>query len=156
MDFLVNVSNDGWFNGTAEHEEHLAVCRFRAVECRRSVLRAVNMGVSAVIDPNGRVLAPKLLATGNFPPSASEEGTEESDPNRETFQIWEVPAEGAEALPPGRWQEFKKVAGVLTAVVPVDRRTSLYAAWGDWLPWACWLVLGAGLLGGIVWPRLPE
>jgi apolipoprotein N-acyltransferase len=56
-DFLVNISNDGWFNGTEEHEQHLAICRFRAVEARRSVVRAVNMGVSAVIDPDGRVIA---------------------------------------------------------------------------------------------------
>ncbi|MFO0796173.1 MAG: apolipoprotein N-acyltransferase [Gemmataceae bacterium] len=57
VDFLVNLSNDGWFDGTEEHEQHLAVCRFRAVECRRSVVRAVNMGISAVIDPDGRVVA---------------------------------------------------------------------------------------------------
>ena len=56
-DFLVNISNDGWFDGTEEHEQHLAICRFRAVEARRSVVRAVNMGISAVIDPDGRVKA---------------------------------------------------------------------------------------------------
>ena len=39
VDFLVNISNDGWFDGTSEHDEHLAICRFRAVECRRSVAR---------------------------------------------------------------------------------------------------------------------
>jgi apolipoprotein N-acyltransferase len=57
VDFLVNISNDGWFNGTEEHEQHLAICRFRAVEARRSIVRAVNMGISAVIDPDGRVVA---------------------------------------------------------------------------------------------------
>lgn len=57
VDFLVNISNDGWFDGTEEHEEHLAICRFRAIETRRSVVRAVNMGISAVIDPDGRVIA---------------------------------------------------------------------------------------------------
>ena len=57
VDFLVNISNDGWFDGTAEHEQHLAICRFRAVETRRSVVRAVNMGISAIIDPDGRVVA---------------------------------------------------------------------------------------------------
>jgi apolipoprotein N-acyltransferase len=57
VDFLVNISNDGWFDGTEEHEQHLAICRFRAVEARRSVVRAVNMGISAVIDPDGRVVA---------------------------------------------------------------------------------------------------
>lgn len=56
VDFLVNISNDGWFDGTEQHEQHLAVCRFRAVEARRSIVRAVNMGISAVIDPDGRVL----------------------------------------------------------------------------------------------------
>jgi len=55
VDFLVNISNDGWFKGTSEHEQHLAICQFRAVECRRAVVRAVNMGISAVIDSNGRV-----------------------------------------------------------------------------------------------------
>ena len=57
VDFFVNVSNDGWFDGTEEHEQHLAICRFRAVETRRSVVRAVNMGISAIIDPDGRVVA---------------------------------------------------------------------------------------------------
>jgi apolipoprotein N-acyltransferase len=57
VDFLVNISNDGWFRSTAEHEQHLAVCRFRAVENRRPVVRAVNMGISAVIDGDGRVVA---------------------------------------------------------------------------------------------------
>jgi apolipoprotein N-acyltransferase len=57
VNFLVNISNDGWFNGTEEHEEHLAICRFRAIEARRSVVRAVNMGISCVIDPDGRVIA---------------------------------------------------------------------------------------------------
>jgi apolipoprotein N-acyltransferase len=56
VDFLVNISNDGWFMKTAEHAEHLAVSRFRAVECRRALVRAVNMGVSAVVDSNGRVV----------------------------------------------------------------------------------------------------
>jgi apolipoprotein N-acyltransferase len=57
VDFLVNISNDGWFNGTEQHEQHLAICRFRAVELRRSIIRAVNMGISGVIDPDGRVIA---------------------------------------------------------------------------------------------------
>ncbi len=56
VDFLVNISNDGWFDGTEEHEQHLAICRFRAVEARRAVVRSVNMGISAMIDPDGRVL----------------------------------------------------------------------------------------------------
>jgi apolipoprotein N-acyltransferase len=57
VDFLVNISNDGWFRGSSEHEEHLAVCRFRAVETRRAVIRAVNMGISGIIDSDGRIVA---------------------------------------------------------------------------------------------------
>jgi apolipoprotein N-acyltransferase len=57
VNFLVNISNDGWFDGTEEHEQHLAICRFRAVEARRSIVRSVNMGISGVIDADGRVVA---------------------------------------------------------------------------------------------------
>jgi len=56
VDFLVNISNDGWFKGTEEHELHMAVCRFRAIETRRAVVRAVNMGISGVFDGSGRCL----------------------------------------------------------------------------------------------------
>ncbi len=56
VDFLVNISNDGWFRGTEEHEEHFAICRFRAVECRRAIVRAVNMGISGIIDSDGRIV----------------------------------------------------------------------------------------------------
>lgn len=55
VDFLVNISNDGWFDGSEQHELHLAICRFRAIEARRSIVRAVNMGISCVIDPDGRI-----------------------------------------------------------------------------------------------------
>ncbi len=57
VDFLVNISNDGWFDGTSEHDQHLATCRFRAVEARRTIARSVNMGISAVIDGSGRAIA---------------------------------------------------------------------------------------------------
>lgn len=55
VDFLVNISHDGWFDGTEEHEQHLAIARFRAVEARRTLVRAVNYGISAVVDPDGKV-----------------------------------------------------------------------------------------------------
>ena len=65
VDFLVNISNDGWFQASEEHEQHLAISRFRAVEARRTVLRAVNMGISAAIDPDGRIIQlPRLLDEG--------------------------------------------------------------------------------------------
>ncbi len=63
-DVLLNISNDGWFGGSSELNEHLAISVFRAVENRVPVARAVNTGISAVIDGNGRILQsiPKLQA----------------------------------------------------------------------------------------------
>lgn len=54
-DVLLNISNDGWFQGSAELDTHLAVCVFRAVENRVPIARAVNTGISALIDGNGRI-----------------------------------------------------------------------------------------------------
>jgi apolipoprotein N-acyltransferase len=55
-DVLINMSNDGWFQGSSEHEMHLAVSVFRAVENRVPLARAANTGVSAIVDGNGRVV----------------------------------------------------------------------------------------------------
>jgi apolipoprotein N-acyltransferase len=129
VDFILNISNDGWFEGTAEHEQHLAICRFRAIECRRTVARSVNMGVSAVIDGNGRVLRPSLR-----------ERNEQGD-------VWEIEPR-ADELPVSEWAQYKKVPGILLARLPLDVRGSLYARWGDWLPGACWFVIALGLIAG--------
>jgi apolipoprotein N-acyltransferase len=129
VDFLVNISNDGWFDGTSEHDQHLALARFRAIECRRSLVRAVNMGISAIIDANGRVLVPKATA-------------------QEGFVHWQV-GDAVDELPVSRWHECKKVAGVMLGKVPIDTRASLYAAWGDWFAWACSGVLLLALLSTV-------
>lgn len=54
-DVLVAISNDGWFRGSAEHDVHLAVSVFRAIENRIPLIRSVNSGISAVVDGNGRI-----------------------------------------------------------------------------------------------------
>ncbi len=54
-DFLLNISNDGWFLHSDELPQHLAICVFRAVENRVGIARAVNTGISGFIDPAGRV-----------------------------------------------------------------------------------------------------
>jgi apolipoprotein N-acyltransferase len=56
VDFLVNISNDGWFKGTEEHEQHMAIARFRAIEARKPLVRSVNMGISGIVDGNGTVV----------------------------------------------------------------------------------------------------
>ncbi len=53
VDFMVNISNDGWFGHGAQQAQHLANCAFRAVENRVGVARAVNTGVSGFINPDG-------------------------------------------------------------------------------------------------------
>lgn len=55
VDFLVNISNDGWFLHSAELPQHMAIAVFRAVENRVGIARAVNTGMSGFIDPDGRV-----------------------------------------------------------------------------------------------------
>jgi apolipoprotein N-acyltransferase len=52
---LVNVTNDAWFGPTAEPELHLRLSVLRAVETRRDLVRAVNLGVPAFIDASGTV-----------------------------------------------------------------------------------------------------
>ncbi|MYC82619.1 MAG: apolipoprotein N-acyltransferase [Acidobacteria bacterium] len=54
---LVNITNDAWFGSSAAPHQHLLMARMRAVENRRYLLRAANSGISAVIDPLGRVLS---------------------------------------------------------------------------------------------------
>lgn len=56
-DLLVNVSNDAWFGTAAAAEMHLAMARLRAVESRRWLVRAATTGVSAIVEPHGRVAA---------------------------------------------------------------------------------------------------
>ena len=107
-DVLLNLSNDGWFRGTAAHELHLANSVLRAVELRVPVARAVNTGISAVIDGDGTV---------------------------------------REALP-------EATSGVLVSRVPLDPRTSLYAAWGDWMPIGCLGLLAAAVPAAAVRARL--
>jgi apolipoprotein N-acyltransferase len=61
-DLLVNITNDAWFGDTTEPWIHLALAKLRAVEHRRFLVRATNSGVSAIVDPVGRVVA----NTGTF------------------------------------------------------------------------------------------
>lgn len=55
-DVLVNLTNDAWFGRSREPTIHLALATFRAVEQRRFLVRSTNSGISAVVDPAGRIL----------------------------------------------------------------------------------------------------
>ena len=56
--FLVNITNDGWFRGSAELEQHLEISSFRAIETRTGLVRAANTGISAIISPTGKIEEP--------------------------------------------------------------------------------------------------
>jgi apolipoprotein N-acyltransferase len=60
---LVTIANDAWFGDSQEPWIHLALARLRAVEHRRYLVRATNSGVSAVVDPTGRLIAQTGLLT---------------------------------------------------------------------------------------------
>ncbi len=53
---LVNITNDAWFGTSSAPYQHLSMAVFRAVETRRALARAANTGITAFIDPVGRVL----------------------------------------------------------------------------------------------------
>jgi len=54
---LVNVSNVAWFGDSLAPAQHLQISRMRAIETGRAMLRATNTGVTAIIDPRGKVVA---------------------------------------------------------------------------------------------------
>ena len=62
---LVNVSNVAWFGRSIAPQQHLQISQARALETGRPMLRATNTGMTAIIDPQGRVqsVAPEFTAT---------------------------------------------------------------------------------------------
>jgi apolipoprotein N-acyltransferase len=54
---LVNISNDGWYGDSGAYAQHLMQSRMRAVENQRWLLLDTNTGVTATVDPNGRIVA---------------------------------------------------------------------------------------------------
>jgi apolipoprotein N-acyltransferase len=54
---LVNVSNVAWFGDSLAPAQHLRIARMRSVETGRTMLRATNTGVTAIVDPRGAIVA---------------------------------------------------------------------------------------------------
>jgi len=136
-DWLVNISNDGWFvrfadgfdkltagdkvSPSTESSQHAAICVFRAVENRLAVVRSVNTGISCLIDTVGRIRNGYVAGTL-----------------------------------PHRAMARTGMAGWLVDRVPIDKRTTFFSRNGQWLDFCCavcfvWLmimpVLGRFLFG---------
>ena len=50
---LFIITNDGWWGNTQGHQQHLAYAQLRAIECRRSIARSANTGISGFINQRG-------------------------------------------------------------------------------------------------------
>jgi apolipoprotein N-acyltransferase len=74
--WIVNVTNDGWFGRSIGPYQHLAQVRMRAVEQGLPVARAANTGISALIDPVGRIVVQSELETQLFIDAKLPEGLE--------------------------------------------------------------------------------
>lgn len=139
VDLLVNLTNDGWFHGSSELDQHLITSQFRAIETRTPLARAVNTGISAIIDGDGVVREPDEM----FDLDAEANGT----PPRESMRD------------PKTGKFYKQFNGALIADVPLDPRESLYVklgVWGDWFAACCLLFVIAIGLQDIIQRRIDK
>ena len=112
-DLLVNLTSDSWFGARTEPWEHLALAVFASVELRVSMVRSVNSGVSALIDPNGRVIA-QTYADDPYREPRAADGLLVSAPKmpggHTLFVAW------------GNWFAYACILAMLALLVPVRRR----------------------------------
>ncbi|MFC1676561.1 apolipoprotein N-acyltransferase [Planctomycetota bacterium] len=106
VDWLVNISNDGWFSyfqdekvySASELAQHAAICVFRAVENRLAIVRSVNTGVSCLIDTVGRM--------------------------RDGFEAGNLPAKA---------MKRQGITGWFADKMPIDKRVTLFSRYGPWV-----------------------
>jgi len=112
VDWLVNISNDGWFvrfdddsgqvHPSTELAQHAAICVFRAVENRLAIVRSVNTGISCLIDSIGNIH--NEFAAGTLPSEA---------------------------------MARTGMAGWFADKMPIDKRTTFFSKNGQWLDFCC-------------------
>ncbi|MCA8995152.1 MAG: apolipoprotein N-acyltransferase [Planctomycetaceae bacterium] len=132
VDVLVNMSNDGWFHGSSEHDQHLISASFRCVETRVPMVRAANMGISAIIDGDGVIREPEVFLDRD----AEHEG-------RAAYKSIRNPRTG---------RFHRQLNAAMVSTVPLDKRGSLYVAGGDWFALIC-LICCASIVLHSLWQR---
>jgi apolipoprotein N-acyltransferase len=65
-DFMLNITNDGWFRDSAELDQHLAIMVFRSIENRFCMARAANTGISSFVGPDGTIYDRLSDHTGRY------------------------------------------------------------------------------------------
>lgn len=124
VDWLVNISNDGWFVRflddpprvipSTELPQHAAICVFRAVENRLPVLRSVNTGISCLIDSSGRIRNTPIASSEGFPLEA---------------------------------MQRTGMSGWFLDRMPIDNRVTFYSRHGQWLDTGCAVAFVSVLIG---------
>jgi apolipoprotein N-acyltransferase len=117
VDCLVNLTNDGWFHGSSELEQHLITASFRCIETRTPMVRAVNTGISAVIDGDGLVREPEKFI--------DYDALRDGDRSRSSMRD------------PETGEYHKQLNAALIGYVPLDARSSWYTRFGDWFATLC-------------------
>ena len=118
---IVNLTNDGWFHGSAELDQHLITASFRCIETRTPMARAVNTGVSAFIDGNGTVLEPEVMLNADAAVPSLDRPRGDGEPVPTTMRDES-----------GDYR--RQFHGVLVTDVPLDPRGSVYLVIGDLIP----------------------
>ncbi|MCX5645831.1 MAG: apolipoprotein N-acyltransferase [Phycisphaerae bacterium] len=123
VDWLVNISNDGWFVRfnkeparvipSTELPQHAAICAFRAVENRLPIIRSVNTGISCLIESTGRIRDGYIAASDGFP---------------------------------RRSAERIAIAGWFLDRLPIDKRVTFYSRHGEWFADGCAVLFTAALV----------
>lgn len=139
-DVLVNLTNDAWFRGSSELDQHLITSAFRAVENRMPLVRAVNGGISAFIDGNGEIREPAKILKMKEPLEGLHPEFEE--------------VHGLRDPESGTWR--RQFSGIIFGQAPLDPRSSLYLRFGDWFAIVCSSLSGLALVASFFRPQKTE
>lgn len=120
-DVLVNLTNDAWFHGSSELDQHLITAAFRCVETRMPMVRCVNGGISAFIDGNGQIRDPAEIHVMKEP--------------FDGLQVQLKILDGLRDPQTGHWR--RQFSGIIFGQAPLDPRESLYVKYGDWFAGIC-------------------